>query len=168
MIRQILSISVATWAAVTVGAQGPDALEPGQRRELYKKNRPVIEALVLQTVESSKTPSDHLKRADAYYPVLYQFSVEIQTANQAREANRVTELTGHLTVLLKDGLAPTLDKAKKQVEGGSGVERFPDVKKNLLAQIDALGKQLDPASPAGASLEAAKEKVDSITIPEKK
>jgi hypothetical protein len=168
MIRQFLSITAAGLVTVAVGAQGPDALEPGQRRELYQKNRPVIEAIVLQTVESSKTPNDHLKRADAYYPVLYQFNVDIKKANDAGERTRVDELTGHLTVLLKDGLAPTLDKAKKQVEGGSGVEQFPEVKKNLLAQIKALRDQLDPATPAGASLDAAQTKVDGITIPGKK
>jgi hypothetical protein len=165
MTRPILSVGVGVLMATVVGAQGPDYAVRGK---LYEKNRDVIERLVLQTVESSKTPNDHLKRADAYYPVLYQFSVEIQKANQAREANRVNELTGHLTVLLKDGLAPTLDKAKKQVEGGSGVEQFPEVKENLLGQIKALQLQLDPTSPARASLVAAKEKVDSITIPGKK
>ena len=53
-------------------------------------------------------------------------------------------------------------------EGGSGVERFPEVKDNLLGQIKALRDQLDAASPAGASLDAAKAKVDGINIPEKK
>jgi hypothetical protein len=165
MTRPILSVTVGVLMATVVGAQGPDYAVRGK---LYQKNRDVIERLVLQTVESSKTPNDHLKRADAYYPVLYQFNVEIKKANQQGESDRVAELTGHLTTLLKDGLAPTLDKAKKQVEGGSGVEKFPEVKKNLLAQIKALRDQLDAGSPAGASLDAAKAKVDGITIPEKK
>jgi hypothetical protein len=165
MTRPLLSVTVGALVATVVGAQGPDYAVRGK---LYQKNRPVIEALVHQSVESSKTPNDHLKRADAYYPVLLEFSKQIQQANQKGEAARVEELTGHLTVLLKDGLAPTLDKAKKQVEGGSGVEKFPEVKTNLLAQIKALRDQLDAGSPAGASLDAAKAKVDGITIPEKK
>jgi hypothetical protein len=168
MIRHILSVTVAAFVTVAVGAQGPDALEPGQRRELYKKNRDVIERLVLQTVRSSKTPNDHLKRADAYYPVLFLFSQEIQKANSKRDTARVTELTDRLTTLLKDGLAPTLDRAKQQVEGGSGVDLFPEVKRNLLAQISALQDQLAAESSASASLVAAKDKVDAITIPEKK
>lgn len=168
MTRQILSVALAGLVSVAVGAQGPDALQPSQRIELYKKNRNVIERLVLQTVESSKVPNDHLKRADAYYPVLMQFSIEIQSAEGIGEKARVLELTDHLRILLEDGLAPTLDKAKQQVEGGSGVDEFPKVKRDLLAQIGALQQQLEPGSPAGASLVAAKNKVDSITLPEKK
>jgi|RhiMethySRZTD1v2_1073278.scaffolds.fasta_scaffold2022463_2 hypothetical protein len=168
MNRHVLSTVVAGLIAAAVGAETPNALQPGQRSELYKKNRLVIEGLLKNTIESSKTPNDHLKRADAYYAVLLQFSNEIRLANGSGESDRAAELTGHLTTLLKDGLAPTLDKAKKQVEGGSGVDEFPRVKDNLLSQITVLEGQLDPASPAGSSLGSAKAKVNAITIPEKK
>jgi hypothetical protein len=168
MIRQTLSVFVAVLIAAAVGAESPNALRPEQRGELYKKNRFVIEGLVKKTIESSSSANEHLKRADSYYDVLYQFSNEIKEANRRGESDRAAELTGHLTTLLKDGLAPTLDKAKKQVEGGSGVDKFPEVKANLLSQITVLEGQLDPASAAGASLSSAKAKVNGITIPEKK
>jgi hypothetical protein len=168
MTRHTLSLVAIALGAAVVGAQGPEALSWEQRGKLYVKNRDVIEKIVTQTVASSRAPGEHLKRADSYYPVLFQFSQEIKAANDQGDKARVDELTGHLTLLLRDGLAPTLDRAKGQVEGGSGVEEFPRVKKDLEAQIGALLKVLQADSPARASLDNAQAKVNAIKLPEKK
>jgi hypothetical protein len=165
MIRQTLSLTIVALVTVAVGAQGP---EPSLRKKLYEKNRPVIERLVEQTIESSKTPNDHLKRADTYHKVLLHFNKQIANARDEGDADRVAELSEHLTTLVEKGLAPTLDKAKRQVEGGSNQEEFPTVKRNLVAQLDVLIKQLAEEPSARTSLEGAKDKVNAITIPEKK
>ncbi|HKB04813.1 MAG TPA: hypothetical protein VKD90_21500 [Gemmataceae bacterium] len=165
MIRQILSLTVVAAVTIAVGAQGP---EPRVRGMLYKMNRGVIERLVEQSVESSKTPNDHLKRADTYHKLLLDFNKQIASARTEGKTDRVAELTEHLTTLVEKGLAPTLDKAKRQVEGGSNQDEFPTVKRNLVAQLDVLIKQLPDEPAARASLEGAKDKVNAITIPEKK
>jgi len=168
MTRHILSSGVAVLVAAAVGAQGPDALRADQRGKLYTKNRPVIERLVSQTVESSKTPNDHLKRADTYHKVLLEFDGKIKEARNAGDTDRVTELSAHLTTLVDKGLAPTLVKAKRQLEDGSNQDDFPRVKEGLVAQLNALIGQLETEPVARASLEGAKAKVNAITIPEKK
>jgi hypothetical protein len=167
MRRHTLTVVTAAVLAAIVGAQGPRAPSPAQRGELFKKNRPVIEKLVDQTLDSARTPNDYVKRADSYYPVLYQFNTEIAKARDTDPA-RVEELTRHLGTLLDKGLAPTLVRAREQVENGTGNEDYRRVKDVLLAQVKALLDMLADNPSATASLEGAKRKLDDINGPKKK
>ena len=65
-----------------------------------------------------------MKRANTYYDVIYNFNKEIAQARQSNDTARVEELSKHLGMLLDDGLAPTLIKARTLVEGGTGVEEY--------------------------------------------
>jgi hypothetical protein len=168
MLRHTLSVVTAAFLAAIVGAQGPKGPSPAQRGELFKKNRAVIENLVDQTLESAHTPSDYVKRANSYYPVLFKFNTEIAEAGRAHDTARVEELTRHLEVLLDRGLAPTLVKAREQVENGTGNEEYRQVKENLLAQVNALLAILAESPATKASLEEAKRKLDEINGPKKK
>jgi len=154
--------------AAVVGAEGPKAPTPAQRGDLFTRNRPVIENVVGQTLESAHTPGDHVKRAQSYYPVLYKFNTEIADAGRANDAARVEELTRHLKTLLDQGLAPTLVRARDQVEKGTGNEEYRKVKEDLLAQVDVLLKILADNAEARASLEGAKKKLDDINGPKPK
>jgi hypothetical protein len=170
MIRHILSFAVVGLLAVAVGAQGPKALTASQKAELFTKNRDVIEKIVTQTVASSKLPNNPLKRAESYYDLLFLFSKQIQSAGQANDGSRVKELTSHLNTLIEQGLAPTMQRAKIQMEDGTGVEEFRKVRIDLLAQLDALlGLQVMNDNPdAKSSLEGAKARLNGIVIPEPK
>jgi hypothetical protein len=168
MRRHTLSVVTAAVLAAIVGAQGPRAPSPAQRGELFKKNRPVIEKLIDQTLDSARTPNDYVKRANSYYPVLYKFNTEIAQANRDHDGARVDELSRHLETLLDRGLAPTLVRAREQVENGTGNEDYRKVKEDLLAQVDALLGILAESPGAKASLEGAKKKLDDINGPKKK
>ena len=170
MIRHILSFTVVGFLAAAVGAQGPKALTPGQKADLFKKNHDVIEKVVTQTVASSKSPNDPLKRAKTYYELLFLFSQQIKSAGESRDTDRVKELTSHLNTLVEQGLAPTMQKAKVQLEQGTGVEEFRKVRIDLLAQLDALlGLPVMDENPAAkTSLEGAKSRLNGIVIPEPK
>ena len=168
MTRHILSLIAIGIVSAAVGAQGPTSLRPEQRGELFKKNREVIETVVTYTVDSSRSPNDPLKRANTYYPVLLNFSQQIQKANAADDRRRVAELTEHLTTLLDKGLAVTLKSAKRVVEGGTGVDEFRKVKVDLIAQIDALLDVLSNDPNAKKSLDGAKGNLNGIVIPEPK
>src|SRR5262249_32255762 len=150
------SVVTAAFLAAFVGAQGPTGPSPAQRGELFKKNRLVIENLVNQSLVSAHTPNDYVKRANSYYPVLYKFNTEIADAGRAHDTARVEELTRHLETLLDKGLAPTLVKARVQVENGTGVEEFRKAKEDLLAQVDALLGMLADNPAMKVSLEATK------------
>jgi hypothetical protein len=167
MRRHTLTIVTAAVLAAIVGAQGPRAPSPAQRGELFKKNRPVIEKVVDQTLDSARTPNDYVKRAESYYPILYKFNTEIAQARD-KDAGRVEELTRHLGTLLDRGLAPTLIKAREQVENGTGNEDYRRVRDDLLAQVTALLAMLSDNPTATASLEGAKRKLDEINGPKKK
>jgi len=170
MIRHILSFTVVGVLAAAVGAQGPKALTPKQKADLFAKNRDVIEKVVTQTIASSTLPNDPLKRAKTYYELLFLFSQQIKSAGESRDTDRVKELTSHLNTLVEQGLAPTMQKAKVQLEQGTGVEEFRKVRIDLLAQLDALlGLPVMDENPsAKTSLEGAKARLNGIVIPEPK
>lgn len=168
MFRHTLSVVLAAFLAAVVGAQGSKAPSPPQRGELFKKNQPVIEEIVAQTVESSRVPNEYVKRAKTYYPVLFDFNQEIARAGRNNDTARVEELTRHLGTLLDRGLAPTLIRAREQVENGTGVEEYGEVKADLLAQVDALMGMVGDNPSAKASLEVARKRLDEIRGPKKK
>ena len=166
MTRHILSGVVIAIMAAAVGAQTPKALTSAQKGELFRKNREVFENIVDQTVASSKSPNDPLKRANTYYSLLVNFNKQIAASSQ--DSGRVEELTQHLKVLLDKGLTPTLADAKRQVEGGTGVDEFVDLRQGLLAQLKALLDVLSNDPTTKSSLEGVKNRLDSIKIPEAK
>ncbi len=168
MIRRLLALFAFAAFAAVVGAQGPKALMPPQRADLFKKNRPMIERLVEKTVESSQTPNDYVKRADSYYKVLFDFSQEITKAREAKDSDRVEELTKLLQNLLDDGLRPTLADAREQVKNGTGNEDYQRVRDDLLAQVNALLADLNDHAGAKKSLENARDNLNAITGPKKK
>jgi hypothetical protein len=165
MIRRTLTTVAAALLAAVVGAQGPKDPTPAQRAELFKKNHAVVEQLVDQTVESARTPNDHVKQANTYYKVLYQFNTEIAKATDAHDAARVEELTRHLQTVLDKGLGPTLVAARKQVAEGTGVEEYRKAKEDLMAQVDALFGILAENPTARASLEGAKQRLNDVSLP---
>ena len=168
MIRRLLTLVAFAAFAAVVGAQGPKSLLPQQRAELYKKNRALIERLVDKTVESARTPQDHLKQADSYYKVLFDFSREITKARENKDTERLEELTGLLQKLLDDGLGPTLSDARQQVLNGTGKEDYQRVRDDLLAQVNALLDDLNDHANAKKSLESARDNLKAITGPKKK
>jgi hypothetical protein len=165
MLRHTVSTVVVIFLVAVVGAQGPKSLSPQQQGELYKKNRLVVEKIVDKTLESSNVPGEHVKRANSYYDILYSFNKEIGQARQANDTARVDELSKHLGTLLDKGLAPTLVDARKQVEGGTGVELYLKVRDELLAQLDALLGILGDNPAAKASLDGAKKRLNEIKTP---
>ena len=153
MTRDILTTVLAAVAAVGVGAQAPTALQPGQRAELYKNNRAVIEKLVEKTVASSRSSTDPVKRAESYSDILVEFNRAINEARNKKDDGRVRDLTNHLNALLDKGLKPTLVSARKMVEGGSGEKEYHDARDSLLLQVDALLSLLSNDPAAKAALE---------------
>jgi hypothetical protein len=138
MTRHVLTTVLAALAAVGVGAQGPAALQPNQRAELYRKNHVVIEKLVEKTVASSRSSGDAVKRAESYYGVLYEFTLAIDRAKAEKDSGRVADLTKNLNNLLSRGLKPTLISAQDMVRGGTGEAEYLDARDRLIAQVDAL------------------------------
>jgi hypothetical protein len=138
MTRHIPTTVLAALAAVGVGAQGPPALQPNQRAELYRKNHVVIEKLVEKTVASSRSSNDSVKRAESYYDVLYEFTLAIDRAKAEKDNGRVADLTKNLNDLLSRGLKPTLSAAQDMVRGGTGEAEYLDARDRLIAQVDAL------------------------------
>jgi hypothetical protein len=151
MIRYILSMTVIGAFCLTIGAQ-QNPTQLAKRAESFAKNKMVITEIVDKTVLASRTPEDHLKRADSYYLVLFQFNLEIGAARTAKDEVRAKDLTTQLTTLLDQGLKPTLEQAHQQLKGGTGAERFPKIKEDLLKQLNTLVDTLPQEDKAQQSL----------------
>lgn len=154
--RTVFAALLAATACVTVGAQSPANLDAPQRAELFRRNRLVVERLVEKTIESSRLPGNHVKRAESYYQVLVEFSTAIDRAKREKDVGRAEDLTRQLTSLLSKGLAPTLVDAKQQVEGGSGAAEYAQARDHLLVQVDALISILSDDPTSRATLEQAR------------
>ncbi|HVK15235.1 MAG TPA: hypothetical protein VM597_41230 [Gemmataceae bacterium] len=149
MTRTVLTTVLAALAAVGVGAQGPTALQPSQRAELYKRNQRVIERLVEKTVVSARAPNNPVTRAESYDQVLYEFTQAIHRAKADKDPARVADLTKNLNSLISRGLKPTLDSAQKMVDGGTGKDEYVQTRDHLIAQVETLLSMLDdPATKA--------------------
>jgi hypothetical protein len=164
MIRSAFTILVVGFACAVVDAQNP--LAPGQRADAFKRNRTVVKNIVDTTVASALNPNDDLMRADGYYPLLLSFNQEIAKARDAKDGQRVLVLSKHLETLLDKGLSPTLEKARVQVAGGTNSENYPQVKEQLLSQLDALMGSLNDKSTK-TLIESAKGRLLEMTGPKK-
>lgn len=160
--RHTLSLIVVAGCCLVVGAQSTPTLTSQKRAELFKKNKVVIEKMVDKAVESAHTANDHLKRADSYYKVLYQFNVEITKAREAKDDARAKELTEHLATLLDRGLKPTLEQAHLQLKDGTGADEFPKIKDQLLKQLDALLVTLPDDANAQQSLSGVRTRLLNV------
>jgi hypothetical protein len=162
MNRHYLSLIILGALCLGLGAQSPRSLTPRERHDLYKRNKAVIEQLVEKSVESSNIPTDHLKRADTYYKVLYQFNLEIDQARKSNDQARAKELSMHLATLLDQGLKPTLEQAHLQLKGGTGAAEFPKIKEQLLVQFDALLGTLPEDDTTQQSLSAVRSRLLNV------
>ena len=162
--RHLLSLIIVALMTAWVGGQSPVALRSDVRAKLFRQNRVMIEPLVDKAIATVKSPSDHLKRADGYYNLLFQFNKEISQAIDRKDQARVVELSARLQTLVDPGLAPTLVQAQKQVVGGTGAGEFPVIKDQLVSQLDALLSTLQADPATKESLAGAKKRLLEISM----
>src|SRR5207248_2002719 len=107
------------FAALAAAPPAPP-LSLAEQAQHFQRNRKLIEKLVDSgMVLALARDEDALRRVTCCSELARSLGDEMKQAAQEREGGRVAELGQHLQLLLKDGLAITLQKARRQIPPGS-------------------------------------------------
>jgi hypothetical protein len=135
-------VVLAAWG----GAQTPaPPISPEDKLRLHRANSPLIEQLVHDGVALSNA-ADPVQRAERCREASVSLALAIQQAVRTEDAGRVTELTGLYRDLLRDGLVPTLNDARREVTPDSpGGKKLRELRTATADNVAELKAQL----PAG-------------------
>jgi hypothetical protein len=148
MTRFATTLCVLAALAVFAGAQSnPAAPLAADQLKLFQSNRELLENLVEHGVDlaNADTPVDRVK---ACHESAKDLGRALRDAAERDDPDRVVELGDHLAAVLRHGLVPTLDVARRTVPAGTPAERelrdvariaSDDVHRFTLA-IPAIGK----------------------------
>ncbi len=148
MTRFAATLAVLTALAAWAGAQSnPTAPLAGEQLKLFQSNRELLESLVEHGVElaNADTPVAKVKACRASAKDLGR---ALRDAADRDDPDRVAELGDHLAAVIRHGLAPTLDAARRVVPAGTAAEAelaeqaraATDDAKAFELSIPALGK----------------------------
>jgi hypothetical protein len=112
--RVLLVLSSFAVLAAWAGAQGePPALAPAQRAKLFATDRALLDQLVNHSIDLSKADNP-LKQAQESQATARTLAVYLKrAANEEKDADRVAEMAGLLEEMVRDGLAPNLQTARR-------------------------------------------------------
>lgn len=145
----LIFASLSAW----VSAQpGPATPSPAEQLRLMQANRPLLDALLEASLKVSEANSP-LLRADACRTAVATLGSALRDASADQDANpdRVIELSDHLTIVVTEGLAPTLAQARQTIPPGSpDFERLKTVQAELRQDLDAIQRDFPGAGKANA------------------
>jgi hypothetical protein len=176
MMRYVVSTAILMTLAALLGAQDPrTGPSARQRAELLQRNYGVAERLVDGSLALAKTSSS-LDRSTSYDEIIRTLEKEIKEAAQAGDAERVAELTDHLSRLMNEGLLPNLQKARQVISANSPDEKslfdLRDLARRMTVEIaDTVAHSTVADKPEVRAklndLRAAREQVEQKVEPKK-
>ena len=124
-------LALTAWA----GAQAPQraALTADEQLRLHRANRVLLADLVDRGIELGRA-NHPIDRAEECRKTARVLGVALQRAAENDDADRVSELGNHLELVIRDGLVPMLDDAKRTIHPMS-----PDAARLKLLQENAVG-----------------------------
>ena len=156
-----LTLTLAAFALLSVWADAQTAPAPvlaADRLRLLHANRDLLEDLLDRGLKLDAA-STQLDRADQCRLALGTLTDALNRATEepAVDADRVAELTDHLTELVQSGLAPTLAAARAKVQARSpGKEQLTRIETAATTDLTAVQNQflLDPRLARSAKLKS--------------
>ena len=137
-------IALAAWAGAQTSPTAPLAAE---QLNLFQSNRELLENLVEHSIDLANADTP-VARVKACHESARDLGRALRDAADRDDPDRVAELGDHLAAVLRHGLVPTLDDARRTVPVGTPAERelldlaqaaTDDTRRYTLA-IPALGK----------------------------
>ncbi len=110
---------LSVWASGQSAPGGPLA---GEQLKLFEGNRGLLEELVDRTVELANADTP-VAKVRACHESTKALGRALRDAADRDDADRVTELSDHLTAVINHGLVPTIDDARKTVPVGTQAEK---------------------------------------------
>ena len=155
-------LSVAVFAGLLsalVGAQGPTpGMSPSDQARMYHRNQLLVRAAIESSLDLSGQEADYAgycARAEICTVLARSWAQEIESAANARESERASELTALLDRLISKGVAANLRFARDKIEAGSHLES------ELFRRRDDAIKVLKPLEAALRDIEPARKTVDN-------
>lgn len=152
--------TLATWA----GAQGPtQSLSAADKAKLFKSNRTLIENLVNHGIDLSDA-DDPLRRAEECRKTALTLANYLErAAKDDQNPDRVAELAGLMGDVVRDGLAPNLEEARRTIPPGSPqgkrAAELPDI---VSADLDGVRNAIPSGSKVGDNAKV-KTALESLT-----
>ncbi|QEL15925.1 hypothetical protein [Limnoglobus roseus] len=132
---------LTAWVSGQPAATGPTA---GEQLHMFQRNRDLLENLVEHSVElaNANTPVGKVR---ACHESTKDLGRAIKDAADRDDADRVAELSEHLTAVIKFGLVPTVDDARTIIPVGT-----PDYQQllDLTAQANGDAERFELSIPA--------------------
>jgi len=120
MMRAGYTILAFAMLAAWAGAQSPPraSLSAAEQLRLHRANRVLLADLVDRGIDlgGATHPVD---RAEACRKTARTLGVALVQAADSNDADRVAELGGHLETVIRDGLVPSLDDARRNIHPAS-------------------------------------------------
>jgi hypothetical protein len=123
-----LFAGLSAWA----GAQTANPRNAADDLRLLQKNMALLEELIDQSVKVGDS-TNTLERIEECRKATITLRIALRDAAESSDADRVVELSGHLTTIVSDGLAYNLDEAQRTIPPGS-----PDFPRLQAARKQAL------------------------------
>jgi hypothetical protein len=146
-------VGLAAWA----GAQGPPARTAADQLRMLQDNSGLIDALIEDSVKLAAAGSA-AERADACQNTARLLAGAVERAAGAGKADRVAEYGDHLSRMVREGLAPTLDE--KVPAGSPDEKRLKEAREKAVRDLDALHKALPTSGGLGDSEQVQKLRQD--------
>jgi hypothetical protein len=119
MTRTALTLFALAGLSVWASAQNPaPGLTAGEQLRLFQSNRTLLDGLIDHGLKLSdaNTPLD---RADECRKAADTLGLALRQAAAESDADRVAELSDHLTAVVRDGLTPSLAQARRDIHPAS-------------------------------------------------
>jgi hypothetical protein len=157
----LVFVTLSAWA----GAQGPaPGITAAERLKMLQTNRMLIENIVDHGLDMAGADTP-LKRADVCRRTARTLANAVRQAADDQNTNRVTELCEHLDSVMRDALAPNLEKAKQDVRPGSPDEsELKKLRASTLTDFDEFRGAIPTNGKVGgdAKVKAAFGKLESL------
>lgn len=142
LITSTVLILLAAWASGQPGNTGTLASE---QLKLFQPNRELLENLVAHSVELASATSP-VARVKACHEAAKDLGKALKDASELDDADRVAELSEHLTAVIRHGLVPTIDEAQRTITVTNADDLFRATREanidveRYVQSISAIGK----------------------------
>jgi hypothetical protein len=149
---------LSAWA----GAQGPPPLPAADQIRLLRTNRVLLGDLINHGVELGST-DDPLDRASACQGAAHALGVALRRAAEAQDSDRVAELGGLLEEVVREGLVPILEEAKKTIPPDSpDAIRLKSIRADAAGDLESVRSAIPGSSAASSRVREVSTKLDGL------
>ena len=149
---------LSAWA----GAQGTVPLPASDQIRLLRANRVLLGDLINHGVELGST-EDPLQRASACHGAAHALGVALRRAAEANDPDRIAELGDHLEEVVREGLVPILDEARRTIPPDSqDAVRLKEIRTNAAEDLESIRSAIPTGEMSDARLREFNTKLDGL------